>query len=138
MEFVSPEGLRLDGRRPRELRQLKCDFGVLQSADGSATFEMGNTKVLAAVFGPKEPELRSQADATAAIVKCEYAMASFSTGGPLPHLPGRPPPPATRPPAPLPRPPAPPIWVLKMLCSPNQPTASLHAACRRAAAARQV
>eukprot|EP00887_Chlorella_sp_A99_P000396 scaffold13.g396.t1 len=69
MEFVSPEGLRLDGRRPRELRALKCEFGVLASADGSATFEMGNTKVLAAVFGPKEAELRSQADATAAIVK---------------------------------------------------------------------
>lgn len=80
MEFVSPEGLRLDGRRPRELRALKCEFGVLASADGSATFEMGNTKVLAAVFGPKEAELRSQADATAAIVKCEYAMAAFSTG----------------------------------------------------------
>lgn len=45
MEFVSPEGLRLDGRRPKELRQLKSELGVLQSADGSATFEMGNTKV---------------------------------------------------------------------------------------------
>jgi polyribonucleotide nucleotidyltransferase len=46
MEFVSPEGLRLDGRRPKELRQLKAELGVLQSADGSATFEMGNTKVV--------------------------------------------------------------------------------------------
>jgi ribonuclease PH len=45
MEFVSPEGLRLDGRRPKELRQLKAELRVLQSADGSATFEMGNTKV---------------------------------------------------------------------------------------------
>jgi exosome complex RNA-binding protein Rrp42 (RNase PH superfamily) len=44
MEFLSPEGLRLDGRRPKELRQLKCELGVLQSADGSAIFEMGNTK----------------------------------------------------------------------------------------------
>lgn len=45
MEFVSPEGLRLDGRRPNELRQIKAELGVLQSADGSAIFEMGNTKV---------------------------------------------------------------------------------------------
>lgn len=45
MEFVSPEGLRLDGRRPKELRQLKAELGVLKSADGSAMFEMGNTKV---------------------------------------------------------------------------------------------
>ena len=45
MEYISPEGLRLDGRRPKELRQLSCQFGILAKADGSATFEMGNTKV---------------------------------------------------------------------------------------------
>lgn len=45
MEYVSPEGLRQDGRRPKELRQLGCQFGVLAKADGSATFQMGNTKV---------------------------------------------------------------------------------------------
>ena len=45
MDYISPEGLRLDGRRPKELRQLSCQFGILAKADGSATFEMGNTKV---------------------------------------------------------------------------------------------
>ena len=45
MEFVSPEGLRLDGRRDKELRKIEARLNVLQSADGSATFEMGNTKV---------------------------------------------------------------------------------------------
>lgn len=45
MEFVSPEGLRQDGRRPHELRNLKCDIGTIAKADGSASFEMGNTKV---------------------------------------------------------------------------------------------
>lgn len=45
MEFVSPEGLRLDGRRPTELRRISCQIDVLQNADGSAIFEMGNTKV---------------------------------------------------------------------------------------------
>jgi len=44
MEYVSPEGLRLDGRRPKEVRQLRSALGVLDSADGSAMFEMGNTK----------------------------------------------------------------------------------------------
>ena len=44
-EFVSPEGLRLDGRRPKELRRMNCQLDVLQTADGSAIFEMGNTKV---------------------------------------------------------------------------------------------
>lgn len=45
MEFVSPEGLRLDGRRPKELRALRCQLNPLPQADGSAIFEMGNTKV---------------------------------------------------------------------------------------------
>ncbi len=45
MEYVNPEGLRQDGRRPKELRQLSCELGVLAKADGSAMFEMGNTKV---------------------------------------------------------------------------------------------
>jgi exosome complex RNA-binding protein Rrp42 (RNase PH superfamily) len=45
MEYISPEGLRQDGRRPQELRQLKCEIGVLTKADGSAIFEMGSTKV---------------------------------------------------------------------------------------------
>eukprot|EP00270_Netrium_digitus_P005346 TRINITY_DN17031_c0_g1_i3.p1 TRINITY_DN17031_c0_g1~~TRINITY_DN17031_c0_g1_i3.p1 ORF type:complete len:235 (-),score=62.80 TRINITY_DN17031_c0_g1_i3:176-880(-) len=70
MEFISPEGLRLDGRRPHELRQLKCEVGVLEKADGSAYFEMGNTKV-------KE---RSRALFDKGLVQCEYSMAAFSTG----------------------------------------------------------
>lgn len=45
MEYVSPEGLRQDGRRPPETRRVHCQIGVLQNADGSAIFEMGNTKV---------------------------------------------------------------------------------------------
>ena len=46
MELISPEGLRQDGRRALELRQLCCSFGVIDKADGSAQHEMGNTKVL--------------------------------------------------------------------------------------------
>ena len=42
---MSPEGLRIDGRRPKELRRLNAELGVLGAADGSAVFEMGNTKV---------------------------------------------------------------------------------------------
>jgi hypothetical protein len=43
-EFIS-DGLRLDGRRPKELRRMRSQIGVLQSADGSAMFQMGNTQV---------------------------------------------------------------------------------------------
>lgn len=46
MEFVNPEGLRQDGRRPKELRRLKCELGPLANANGSAVFEIGHTKVI--------------------------------------------------------------------------------------------
>lgn len=78
MEFVSPEGLRQDGRRAQELRQLKCEIGVFERADGSATFEMGNTKVLAVVHGPKPG--RSTSSSPQGTVWCEVAIASFCSG----------------------------------------------------------
>nr|DAD27474.1 TPA_asm: hypothetical protein HUJ06_028942 [Nelumbo nucifera] len=80
MEFVSPEGLRLDGRRPMEMRQIRAEIGVVAKADGSASFEMGNTKVIAAVYGPREVPNRSQQISDQALVRCEYSMANFSTG----------------------------------------------------------
>ena len=52
-EWISPEGLRVDGRRPAELRRMKVSLGVLgkgsgggnAAADGSARVDAGNTKV---------------------------------------------------------------------------------------------
>lgn len=77
---MSPEGLRLDGRRPMEMRQLRAQIGAVAKADGSAVFEMGNTKVIAAVYGPREVQNRSQQIGDQALVRCEYSMANFSTG----------------------------------------------------------
>jgi len=54
MEFISPEGLRIDGRRVNELRKIRGQVGVFGEADGSAYLEMGNTKALAVVYGPRE------------------------------------------------------------------------------------
>lgn len=47
-------GLRADGRRALELRQIRMRMGVFGQADGSAYIEHGNTKVLAAVYGPHQ------------------------------------------------------------------------------------
>ncbi|XP_040363538.1 exosome complex component RRP41 homolog isoform X2 [Rosa chinensis] len=90
MEFVSPEGLCLDGRRPKELfmRQIRAEIGVVAKADGSAMFEMGNTKVVAAVYGPREVQNRSQQLNANALVRCEYTMANFSTGDRMRKLKG--------------------------------------------------
>ena len=51
---MSPEGLRVDGRRPDEIRKIRCKLGILTRADGSAYYEQGNTKVIAAIYGPRE------------------------------------------------------------------------------------
>ncbi|KAI8920689.1 ribosomal protein S5 domain 2-type protein [Entophlyctis helioformis] len=79
-ELVSPEGLRVDGRRPAELRRLLARIGLLAQADGSAYIELGNTKCLAAVYGPKEPRLASAALHDRASINVEFNVASFSSG----------------------------------------------------------
>lgn len=78
-EVVSPEGLRVDGRRPEEIRRLACDIGQFHRADGSCTLEQGNTKVIASVYGPSECKKRSEAEHDRCIVACEYTIASFAT-----------------------------------------------------------
>jgi len=72
------DGLRLDGRRPDELRPIKMEVGVLARADGSCYMEMGENKVMAAVYGPREVHPRHLQEATRAIVRYRYNMASFS------------------------------------------------------------
>lgn len=54
LELLSDQGFRIDGRRSHELRKIQCKLGVFSQADGSAYVEQGNTKVLAAVYGPHE------------------------------------------------------------------------------------
>ena len=50
-ELLADFGLRLDGRKCDELRQINCKLGVYGQADGSSYLEQGNTKILAAVYG---------------------------------------------------------------------------------------
>ena len=54
MDLVSVEGLRQDGRSPTCLRNVRCKLGLYDTPNGSAFIEIGNTKVLASVYGPKE------------------------------------------------------------------------------------
>ncbi|GFS72393.1 exosome complex component RRP41, partial [Nephila pilipes] len=54
LELLSDQGIRMDGRRPTELRKIECKLGVSDGADGSAYFQQGNTTVLATVYGPHD------------------------------------------------------------------------------------
>jgi exosome complex component RRP41 len=78
MELINKQGLRMDGRRPDQLRPLKIEAGVLKQADGSAYLEWGGNKVLAAVYGPRECHPRHDQDPTKARVRVRYNMAAFS------------------------------------------------------------
>ncbi|CAK1547738.1 unnamed protein product [Leptosia nina] len=77
-ELLSSQGLRLDGRRPDELRRIRCKLGVFTQPDGSAYLEQGNTKVLAAVYGPHQAA-KSKLSTEGVVVNCQYSMATFST-----------------------------------------------------------
>ncbi len=76
---MSPEGLRLDGRRCHEIRKIECNLGMLPAMDGSAFFQQGNTQVIATVLGPREARRRADALHNKAFVTCEFSMANFAT-----------------------------------------------------------
>lgn len=98
MDLLSRQGLRTDGRRSDELRRVRCKMGVFSQPDGSAYLEQGNTKVVAAVYGPHEVGSRflvcprktcgrrvfqirvnrSKAPNDCAVINCQYSMATFS------------------------------------------------------------
>ena len=76
--LLSPEGLRIDGRRLNELRPMKIQVGQLHNADGSAFVEWGMNKVMAAVYGPREVHPRHLQQNNKAVIQCKYNMAAFS------------------------------------------------------------
>ncbi len=79
LRLIDENGLRHDGRRPEELRPIRMEVGVLNNANGSALVEYGRTKVIAAVYGPREPQVRHNILPYRAILRCRYHMAPFST-----------------------------------------------------------
>jgi len=70
---------RIDGRNYDEIRPIKAEVRVLKNADGSAIFELGNTKVIAAVYGPRELHSKYMASSYESLVRVRYHMVPFST-----------------------------------------------------------
>lgn len=79
IKLIGDDGLRTDGRKPDELRQIRIEAGVLANADGSAYLEWGANKVLVAVYGPREAQPKYLQDPMKAIVQVNYNMAAFSS-----------------------------------------------------------
>ncbi len=79
VELIGPDGRRHDGRLPDELRPIRMKVGVLTNADGSALVEFGRTRVIAAVYGPREPIQKFMVLPDRAVLRVRYHMAPFST-----------------------------------------------------------
>ena len=51
------QAVRSDGRSPTEMRHIKASMGIFdkdKGGGGSASFQIGNTKAVATVYGPHE------------------------------------------------------------------------------------
>lgn len=77
--LIREDGTRIDGRKPDEMRPVKITVGVLKNANGSAIVEYGDTKVLAAVYGPREAMPRHISMPDRVVLRVRYHMAPFST-----------------------------------------------------------
>ena len=69
---------RADNRKFDEPRKMEAKVGVIDRADGSAMFKIGDTIAVAAVYGPKELYPRFLQDSEKGVLKCIYDMLSFS------------------------------------------------------------
>ncbi|MCK4634864.1 MAG: exosome complex exonuclease Rrp41 [Candidatus Aenigmarchaeota archaeon] len=78
-EKLIKNDIRPDGRKLDEMREMEARAGVIDRADGSGYFRLGNTIAVAAVYGPKELHPKHLVDPVKAYVKCRYNMAPFST-----------------------------------------------------------
>lgn len=77
-KLIDKKGLRLDGRKPDQLRTVKLEVGVIPNADGSAYIEQGKNKILVGVYGPREAHPKHLALQDRTVLKCRYHMAPFS------------------------------------------------------------
>jgi exosome complex component RRP41 len=69
---------REDGRTMEEVRPMKAEVGIIPSADGSASFQTGKTKAIAAVRGPRTLHPQHMQNPQTGILRVNYGMMPFS------------------------------------------------------------
>jgi exosome complex component RRP41 len=79
-ELITADGIRTDGRKIDEMRNVKMEVGILKNCSGSAYIEQGKTKIIVAVHGPREAHPKHLALPDRALLRTRYHMAPFSTG----------------------------------------------------------
>ena len=76
--LLDDKGIRCDGRKINEPRNIMIKAGVLKNANGSAYIEFGENKILAGVFGPRDVHPKHLANTDRGILRCRYHMEPFS------------------------------------------------------------
>lgn len=71
------EGKRQDGRTADEIRKMFIHADAVTQAKGSAYIEMGRTKIICSIYGPRE-SLRKQEFRMKGKITCEMKYAPFS------------------------------------------------------------
>lgn len=81
LDLITLDGLRVDGRRAKEVREIRCKIGALSGlADGSVYYEQGNTKCLVAIYGPHEPQSQTYSDNEKLCLTTRFKIATFAHG----------------------------------------------------------
>lgn len=84
--LVNENGLRHDGRKPDEIRPAVLHFGVVPQAKGSAYYDIGNTKIICSVYGPREVTRRKDFQINGQLY-CEFKYAPYSCQIRQPYIP---------------------------------------------------
>lgn len=77
-QLIDETGIRADGRKVDQIRDVSLQVGLLKNADGSAYIQFGKNKILAGVFGPRDVHPKHLADPDTGILRCRYHMSPFS------------------------------------------------------------
>ncbi|MDY6776472.1 MAG: exosome complex exonuclease Rrp41 [Candidatus Nanohaloarchaea archaeon] len=88
-EDLIVDGERMDGRGPEDMRPVDMEIGTLKRPDGSAYVEIGNTRVMSAVFGPQELHPEHQRKPDRAVLNARYNMTPFSVDDRMNPAPSR-------------------------------------------------
>ncbi|KAL6779350.1 hypothetical protein ACKKBG_A11975 [Auxenochlorella protothecoides x Auxenochlorella symbiontica] len=75
---VIADGKRLDGRDNEEFRTLFLNCGTISQASGSSYVELGSTKVMVGVYGPRQSD-RWMKYSEQGSLDCDVRLATFAT-----------------------------------------------------------
>lgn len=77
---------RKDGRQSKTLRAIHLQCGTISQARGSSYLEIGHTKVICAVYGPREVTKKEDFSMYGQL-QCEFRFATFASVRRRPHEP---------------------------------------------------